>query len=161
MEFRTEETGYDGEWFPYLHFFSHDSMFQTNESQKPLLLREIYEEFVAPYILPSIDDWYNLSDDVIYTPSDKPNDRNPPAEGMTDLEKLAHRSFEDCGRACVEQSRCYQWVYFDDTCGFSHSFRFGRKRKPEDGVSYKSGFDIEKIEQDVKDHPCPSPLWLS
>ncbi|RFU27329.1 hypothetical protein B7463_g8995, partial [Scytalidium lignicola] len=133
---------------------------QRPDMQKPLLINELYSQFIAPRIRPSIDNWYNLSDDVIYTAPENPDPRNKPADQMSDLEKVAHKSFKDCGRACEEQPRCYQWVYFGDKCGFSHSYRFGRKRMPEDGVKYKSGFVLDKIEKDRKEHNCKSPQWL-
>ncbi|KAH8812628.1 hypothetical protein F5884DRAFT_702064 [Xylogone sp. PMI_703] len=133
---------------------------QRPDIKKPVLIYEIYNQFIAPILRKSIDDWYNRSDDVIYTAPENPNPRNKPADKLSELEKVAHKSFEDCGRACEEQTRCYQWAYFDNTCGFSHSYRLGAKKRPMDGVSYKSGFLLERIEKDRQEHKCTKPKWV-
>lgn len=128
--------------------------------QKPLLLQELYEDFIQPHVHAEREDWYNLSDDIVYRPPGVEGDRQKSREDMTPIEKDAHKSFEHCGRACEEQSRCFQYVYYSQTCGFSYSYRLGTRRLPEDGTSYKSGWNMAKIAQDQAAYPCPSPEWL-
>lgn len=132
-----------------------DSVFQ-----KPLLLQELYQGFVGPQIQAKLEDWYNLSDDVLYKPPEADRDRTKPDDLMSDLEKEAHLSIEHCDRACEEEPRCFQYVYYGTTCGFSYSYRFGHRRVPEEGMSYRSVWKLDKIAQDQEANPCPSPQWL-
>ena len=79
---------------------------------------------------------------------------------MSALEKDAYKSFEDCGKACVEQDRCFQYTFRDGVCGFSYSYRLGYRRKPEDGKNFKSGFAVEKIKKYVEANTCEEVEWL-
>lgn len=79
---------------------------------------------------------------------------------MSELEKNAYKSFEDCGKACEEQDRCWQYVFHDGTCGFSFSFRLGYKKEKENGKSFKSGFAVEKIKKYSETNTCQSVEWL-
>lgn len=128
--------------------------------QKPLLLQELYQHLIDPHLDANREDWYNLSDDILYRPPGAEGDRQKSREEMSPLEKDAHMSFEHCGRACEDQSRCFQYVYYTQTCGFSYSYRLGRRRLPESGTTYKSGWNRAKIARDQAAHPCPSPQWL-
>lgn len=135
---------------------------QTNWlSQKPLLLRDLYAGMVASDIIAERDEWYNLSDDLMYRAPGVNGDRQKPNEDMSSIEKEAYMSFEHCRRACEEQDGCYQFVYSDQLCGFSYSYRLGRKRlRDPSGASYKSGWLLYKIARDQAAHPCSSPRWV-
>ena len=134
---------------------------QIQDVTKPLLLKELYAGMVAAEVHAERDDWYNLSDDLMYRGPGVNGDRQKPEQEMTPVEKEAYMSFEHCSRACEEQDRCFQFVYSDQTCGFSYSYRLGRKRLPEsDGKTYKSGWALAKMARDQAGSPCNSPEWL-
>ena len=135
---------------------------ETNwSSQKPLLLKDLYAGMVASEIPAEREDWYNLSDDMMYRAPGVDGDRQKPSEDMSAIETEAYMSFEHCCRACEEQDRCYQFVYSDQSCGFSYSYRLGRKRLPDSsGISYKSGWLLDKIARDQAAHPCFTPEWI-
>lgn len=134
---------------------------ERSDPMKPLLLSELYQSMTRPHIAPERDDWHNLSDDIEFKPPGVDGGRLKPIEEQTDLEKKAHKSFEDCRAACHESGRCWQFVFHDRTCGFSYSYRSGAKRKPDNGKSFKSGWDLEKIEKDQKGNRCDEPQWLA
>ncbi|KNG86190.1 hypothetical protein ANOM_005524 [Aspergillus nomiae NRRL 13137] len=104
--------------------------------QDPLLISELYDYFMG-------------------------RQRQKSPSEMTPVEKEAYSSFEQCQKACQEHSKCFQFAYHDQTCGFSFSYRLGYQKDPEDGKgSYKSGWILDKIEKDREDHPCKTPEWL-
>lgn len=115
---------------------------------------------MAPGLDAERDDWYNLSDDVLYRSPETEGDHPKSPDHMSPREKEAHTSFEHCGRACEESPRCFQFVYHAQTCGFSYSYRLGRRRLPESGEGYKSGWMLAKIAQDQAANPCTTPEWL-
>lgn len=114
----------------------------------------------APSISAEREDWYNLSDDTVYKAPGEEGGRQKAFEDMSQMEKDAHISFDHCGKACEEEPRCFQYAYFDKTCGFSYSYRLGERRPPESGISFKSGWNLEKIEKDKAENTCVSPDWV-
>jgi hypothetical protein len=116
---------------------------------------------MKPFLTESAEreDWYNLSDDIFYRPPGVDEGRQKSPDDMSALEQSAYKSFEDCGKACEEQQRCFQYVYYDQTCGFSYSYRLGRSRMPESGTNYKSGWAMDKITKDEATF-CSTPEWL-
>lgn len=115
---------------------------------------------IGPEIYAEREDWYNLSDDLFYRPPGINGDRQKSREDMSALEREAHVSFEHCGRACEEQPRCFQYSYSNHECGFSYSYRLGRKRYPESGTTFMSGWNLARIERDQTEHQFSSPEWL-
>jgi hypothetical protein len=89
---------------------------ETNwPSQNPLLLKDLYAGIVASEIAAEREDWYNLSDDLIYRAPGVSGDRPKPNEDMSAIEKEAYMSFEHCRRACEEHDRCYQFIYSEQS----------------------------------------------
>ena len=128
---------------------------------KPLLLKDLYAGMVSASIQAEKEDWYNLSDDLMYRAPGVNGDRQKSEAEMTAVEKEAYKSFEHCRAACEEQARCFQFVYSEQTCGFSFSYRLGAKRLPEeDGKAWKSGWALEKMERDMAAWPCDAVTWL-
>jgi hypothetical protein len=61
---------------------------ETNwPSQNPLLLKDLYAGIVASEIAAEREDWYNLSDDLIYRAPGVSGDRPKPNEDMSAIEK--------------------------------------------------------------------------
>jgi hypothetical protein len=101
------------------------------------------------------DDWYNLSDDLMYRAPGVDGSRQKAPHEMSSLEKEAYRSFEDCGRACEEHPRCFQFDFQDQTCGFSFSYRLGSRK-----MGYRSGWNLQKIDMYRSENVCHEPQWL-
>ncbi|KAE8145405.1 hypothetical protein BDV25DRAFT_71374 [Aspergillus avenaceus] len=127
----------------------------------PLLISELYEPFMGHGLPSERDDWHNLSDDLMFRAPGVDGARQKPQEEMTAAEKEAHLSFEQCGKACDEHPKCFQYMYHGQTCGFSYSYRLGSQKLPDEVEGpYKSGWLSKKIEKDRKDHACREPEWL-
>ncbi|KAI9651253.1 hypothetical protein NHQ30_001291 [Ciborinia camelliae] len=89
---------------------------------------------------------------------------------LSDIEKEAYKSFEACGRACENQTECFQWVYYDRTCRLSTSIRLGNYQAPTNGkdkgddgkpeqVGWKSGWLVDRINEWVENNECKEPDW--
>ncbi|KAF9887925.1 hypothetical protein FE257_009447 [Aspergillus nanangensis] len=128
----------------------------------PFSLGEMYEHFMGQDLPSERDDWHNLSDDVIFRAPGVEGSRQIPAEKMTDVQKTAYGSFEQCHLACDEDPRCFQYLYdsMEQTCGFSYSYRLGARRVAENQHRYKSGWMREKIQKDVMENSCSGPEWV-
>jgi hypothetical protein len=82
-------------------------------------------------------------------------------EKISDIEKEAYKSFENCGEACKENPGCFQWVWYDKTCRLQTSFRLGNFQAPSDDgkVVYKSGWMVDKINEWTAENTCKEPQW--
>jgi hypothetical protein len=120
------------------------------------------------------EDWDNFSEDVKFeappappaaTPRSQDESRegsvashadDAEVEGRDELQEAkardAYSSLEGCKRACRADSRCFQYSFSSSSpsaggkCFLNERFRFGQRRAPENGVSWHSGWDTEKIE---------------
>jgi hypothetical protein len=86
---------------------------------------------------------------------------NAKRENISDIEKEAYKSFENCGEACKENPDCFQWVWYDKTCRLQTSFRLGAFKAPSDDgkVVYKSGWMVDKINEWTAENTCKKPQW--
>lgn len=117
-------------------------------------------------------DWDNFSDDRVYrTPDVKPDDRQRAWWELTELEKKAHKSFEDCGNICKEDKGCYQWSYHEQSssedkfepgvCRVSWSFKVGERATKKEGITIQSGWNVENIAKfRAEKSPCKEPQWV-
>ena len=123
-------------------------------------MRELYEQFMDPVVTAEKEDWDNLSDDAVFRRPENDDGYGKAPEDWS-IQERAHLSFENCLEACALYSRCFQHLYRDDgACGLSYSYRLGRKRDPEVGVSFKSGWDLPRIAKVRALAPCHSPHWV-
>ena len=106
------------------------------------------------------DDWDNLSNDLVFRGPGLQSEYDIPEDEMTTAQKVAYVSFENCKKACEQHYTCFQFVYYDQTCGLSLSYRLGRRRGPGDGVRYRSGWDLARIGYSQNDMPCISVDWI-
>ncbi len=76
------------------------------------MIKDLYEAFMAPKMQVSRSDWDNLSDDVCYLNPDPEaqeraqdfeRDRQKPESEMTDIEKDAWKSWENCAKVCESE----------------------------------------------------------
>lgn len=101
------------------------------------------------------EEWDNLSGDLLFGVNGTLR-----TDEMTTLQKEAHQSVESCQKACDEHPHCYQYVYYNQTCGFSFSYRLGQKRSDDDGIRYRSGWDLARIGRSQADMLCIIPQWI-
>ena len=143
-------------------------LYKNRGSDKPLLIRDIYYEFLEPHITPRRDDWDNKSEDRFYLDMDRQDEkkwddwkvgRMKKQEDMSELEKAAHKSFDDCSRACLSVGEdCFQFAYQDGLCGFQRSFRLGKPLKKE-SKPMSSGWNVELIKKWTKERSNCETIW--
>ncbi|KAH6637275.1 hypothetical protein F5144DRAFT_592195 [Chaetomium tenue] len=146
-----------------INSFWHFERKQTRkQTKRPLLLRDIYDEFLAPHLNETRADWDNLADNRFYLdPERKWSDwqlkRTKKAEEYNEQEKNAHKSFEDCGAACksLGAGDCFRYKYVDGACSISNAFIMGKPVKPADDDKDRtmSGWDMDKIKAWVAEQP--------
>ncbi|KAF4628220.1 hypothetical protein G7Y89_g9929 [Cudoniella acicularis] len=80
---------------------------------------------------------------------------------LTKFEKDAWKSFENCRELCEKDKKCFQFVFFENTCKLGHSFRLGNYMAPDrDGeVVWKSGWMMGKIRKFQEGNVCKGPEW--
>lgn len=119
----------------------------------PVRIRDLYRKFVAPRLEATRDDWDNLSDDFFYLNtsasaySEWELERVKPGE-LTKREAVAHRSFDDCRRACQSDKSCMQYRFWNGICSVSRSIRHGKPAKKEEDKwwEYRSGWMVDRIQ---------------
>jgi hypothetical protein len=116
---------------------------------------------MRPHLASEREDWDNLSGDLVY---ESPDVQDEARQGgwwsRNDPKSYAYKSIDECIRACKENRRCFQYVYYGQTCKLSTSFHLGGKRLPESDVKFRSGWDLERIAQFQEDNsPCKGPLY--
>lgn len=146
-----------------INSFWHFERKQTRkQTTRPLLLRDIYDEFLAPHLNETRADWDNLADNRFYLdPERKWSDwqlkRTKKAEEYNEQEKKAHKSFEDCGAACksLGAGDCFRYKYVDGACSISNAFIMGKPVKPADDDKDRtmSGWDMDKIKAWIAEQP--------
>ncbi|KJZ80209.1 hypothetical protein HIM_00059 [Hirsutella minnesotensis 3608] len=128
---------------------------------KAMRIKDLYHRFVKERMVARRDNWDNLSEKVYYLdPSSYPYAdwelSRAKTEDLSDLEKRAHKSFEDCRRACYSLDQCFQFRFHHGICSVSYNFKLGYPTKIEkeedEHWSYQSGWNLEKIERWIEEH---------
>ena len=107
---------------------------------------EIFNHFVNASLIPLREDWTNLSDDIVYTPSPDDPDRTYNGRKWAELSQIQQASpasADNCKKACDEDDDCFQWQHHDKECALHHSIRMGGSKK--DAKSWVSGWKMAKI----------------
>lgn len=139
-------------------------------SSKPLLFREIYNEFVASKLVRMRKDWDNACNDRFYLDRHDPTkkweqstlDRMKPEREYSELEKVAHKSAEDCERACesLGGNEFFMWKYTPGVCSMAKFFNLGLPVKPQEHTV--SGWQIKKIDAWIQEQgECEGASWPS
>ncbi|KAK4235567.1 glycosyltransferase [Achaetomium macrosporum] len=141
-------------------------------SPRPLVLKDIFDEFLAPHLNATREDWDNLADNRFYLDLDDPArkwedwqvKRMKKADEYNEYEKKAHLSFDDCGAACrsLPPDECFRYKYHNGACSISNSFIMGKpvKRENKDADRVMSGWDVEKIHAWIqKQGSCDKIKW--
>ncbi|KAJ4288833.1 hypothetical protein N0V88_007162 [Collariella sp. IMI 366227] len=160
-----------GDYMFALAMKEHTEVTVQQMNHTPLVLRDIYHEFLAPKLNATRADWDNLAENRFYldTTGDRKWDewktKRMKEEGkLNEFEKVAHESAEACAAACesLEGDECFRWKYVDGECAFANSFAMGKpvKREKEEKKRMTSGWDVDKIEKWVeKQGECGKVKW--
>jgi len=146
-------------------FFKKNS--ESLTTQRTMLLKDIYAHFLAPKMRASREDWDNLSDDVFYLDRDAKKHEDWVLERtkkgpMSQVERKAHKSYDDCRAMCEAVKDCFQFMYHDGVCASSTSFKLGRPNRSEQMLSkrYRSGWIVPKINKWIeRQGECKKPIW--
>lgn len=140
---------------------------QQRGFSSPLLIRDIFFQFVEPLLTETRLDWDNGSKDEWYLDTRSETHSQQEVEKaqkgtLTPLEKNAHKSARDCAAACRANEECFQYLYQNNICRMHKSIKHGQ---PTDAASndkerYVSGWDVYKIRAWAREHQhCSSVLW--
>ncbi|KAI0598687.1 hypothetical protein F4775DRAFT_553898 [Biscogniauxia sp. FL1348] len=154
-------------------FWEFEKQFYHNQSsslarQRPLLFRDIYEEFLAAKIQPKRQDWDNRSDDVQYLDVEAeysvPQMSHVKRDGLSPVEANAHKSFEHCQKMCDEVNDCLQFSYHDGICSYHRGISLGKptKRSDKESERWTSGWAVDKIDAWIQQQgQCEQEIiWL-
>ncbi|KPM46289.1 hypothetical protein AK830_g373 [Neonectria ditissima] len=109
-----------------------------------LQIKDMYESFFAPTLIPQRDDWDNLSDDVCFIApdevsqaeaSDHQKGRQKSEDDKNPVERQAHLSQEHCSRVCVSEGLDISQEEYDSMDSDSERFALVHsryERKSED-----------------------------
>ncbi|KAK0705822.1 hypothetical protein B0T21DRAFT_299118 [Apiosordaria backusii] len=142
---------------------------QSGTKARPLVIRDIFDEFLAPRLNDTREDWDNNADNRFYL--DQSNDRKwddwmtnrmKKQDQYNEYERKAHESFEACGAACKSLgNECFMYRYKDGACSIANAFQLGKPLKKATGNDRTmSGWDVEKIKKWVAEQPaCDEIHW--
>ncbi|KAI0479497.1 hypothetical protein GGR56DRAFT_665201 [Xylariaceae sp. FL0804] len=137
---------------------------------QPVLLRDVFHEFVGPQLQPRREDWDNISETGYYRePGAEHEDSDDDGRDerqvhrahedhhhgrhrLTAVERSAHKSFEHCQKMCDDTKGCFQFSYHDGICAYHRGFLLGRPARGADtgGRGRTSGWNIDTIESWVR-----------
>lgn len=148
------------------------SRFETFQREhgfaKPVRIKDIYHHFVAAKMTEQHrSQWDNMAGDVTYLdPSPEAGHEDwqiarAKLEGLSEVEAAAHRSFDDCWRACDHDGWCFQFVWRNEICVLGHSFALGGPRVEEaDKDRWESGWHVGRIQAWVSaNEACGDIVW--
>jgi hypothetical protein len=153
-------------------FWAFDRKRSKEKPNEPLLIRDIYREYLAPALQGKRLDWDNFSNDRYYLDLED-KDRNwedwkvkrmKKRDKYNEFETRAHKSYDDCLAACksLDHDECFQFQYTDGQCSFSKAFKMGKPVKKEKDAKKRlaSGWDVAKINAWInKQGNCNNVKW--
>lgn len=94
-------------------------------------------------------------------PHDKRLVKREQRKKLTEIEKVAHVSFENCAKACDATPECFQYVHHEKECKLGHSFRLGKYSSPGRGdrILWRSGWNVTRIRKWTEENLCEGPQW--
>jgi hypothetical protein len=138
----------------------------NNVAPRPVLLRDMYVEYMLPRLSDTRDDWNNVSEDLIYlnrTPREDEAEHVVPVGKQNVFERVAHESPDACRTACENTQDCFQYSYFyEGKCVLGRSFKIGYPTKHEEELAKRqtSGWMVDRIKAWVeKQGECKTVKW--
>jgi Fringe-like len=128
------------------------------KSQDVLTIEDFYRGYIESQIVAYRDDWDNESADIVI---EAPKEEvEQPKKSLRWKWDEPYKSFNLCGKACQENPECFMFRHHGETCSLGRSWKLGRKRLLENGVSWKSGWNLNRINKfKAENSPCKAPLW--
>ncbi|KAK9234746.1 hypothetical protein V1525DRAFT_412093 [Lipomyces kononenkoae] len=103
---------------------------------QPILFKDVYHEFVMPYLRGDRqNNWDNVADIREYS---KDNEK------QKDSQNTAYESYESCSNACDKWEDCMMFRYRPGYCGLSDEIRLGKKHEDGDN-SFSSFWRLDRI----------------
>lgn len=133
---------------------------------QPLRIKDLYHKFMEPHLLEDRADWDNLSDDTVYLNTsmakyDEWEINRAKKDGLSNEEAQAHKSFEDCKKACQSIDDCLQFRYQNYICRTSRKLKHGKPsaKENEEFKRFLSGWNVERIKAWIdKQGDCSGPV---
>ncbi|KAK9464241.1 hypothetical protein V1512DRAFT_268792 [Lipomyces arxii] len=114
----------------------------------PILYKDVYREFVMPYITETRHRWDNYADAWEYALEREKDPKNPV--------ETAYHSLKDCAAACEAWDKCLQYRYKKGWCGVTDVIRLGKKEMG-DGDKYTSAWMLDRIKHIRRTSECDAP----
>ncbi|KAF9886753.1 hypothetical protein FE257_011130 [Aspergillus nanangensis] len=95
------------------------------EKKGPLRHRDIFHEFVAPYLQPRVEFWDNWSSKYDIRSSNVANVEPPSTVKSPEVFRSSWKSVDACEAACVSWAECVQWSYYEDRCKMDSAVLLG------------------------------------
>ncbi|KAK0611898.1 glycosyltransferase family 31 protein [Immersiella caudata] len=150
-------------------FWSFERSWNSVSRYRPLLIKDVYHQYLGPKLQSIREDWDNNSNDQHYfDPTSRSQDWSDKKDKVKDrdkynaAEKVAHLSAGKCAAACKSAKECFQWKYYHGLCSFHKEFSMGKpvKRHPDSAKQVISGWDVEKILKWINDQgDCGRVDW--
>ncbi|KAH7312812.1 hypothetical protein BKA65DRAFT_372553, partial [Rhexocercosporidium sp. MPI-PUGE-AT-0058] len=150
------------------HVLPHEvsAIWRFERRREETIFSDLYFQFVEPLLVDERENWDNLAHGMTYSAEELSKLENKWAkedrlDKQTDIEKVAHISFENCAKACTARPECFQYVHGDTKCKLGHSFRLGKYAAPGHGdrIEWRSGWNLTRIRTWTKENPCEAPKW--
>ncbi|KAG4424754.1 hypothetical protein IFR04_002102 [Cadophora malorum] len=138
-----------------LHHLSPEGMveftaFEDRRENKstPLTHEEIFNTFVLSSLVAEKENWDNLA-------SEKGE------FGKTGGVTSETSSFEECGKACEADEKCFQYSHHGTTCNIGMSVRLGYKRDLDSEGLWRSGWNLTRLRDWALKQPKCGPTTFS
>lgn len=63
------------------------------------------------------------------------------------------KTFEQCAQACANDDNCLQYVHDGQKCYVGLTARLGKEKKPQDGKTWRSGWNETRINSWASQQP--------
>ena len=124
----------------------------------PYVMKDVFNHFVQPHLTEELEDWNNLSQDIVYEKTSADEDES--WRSTSDDHQKAIHDPEACQFACKENDQCLQWSYQPSPgkCSLGKVIRFG-KRVDSDEFGFKSGWMLDRIDAFKSKMEPVQPNW--
>lgn len=138
---------------------------ENTSEPHPVLIRDMYLEYFLPRATDARDDWNNASKDVLLlgrAPTEDEKGIAVPDAKKSDIERVAHASFEGCRAACKATASCFQFSFVGEgKCALGKSFKIGYPtgKEKDEAKRTRSGWLTERIKGWVEEQGECEPEW--
>ncbi|GES58186.1 hypothetical protein ATEIFO6365_0004033700 [Aspergillus terreus] len=121
------------------------------EKRGPIRYRDIFNEFVAPYLRERVEWWDNWSSKHDIRSNTAEKAEVPDTVKSADTWRSAWKSVDACEAACKSWAQCVQWSYYEDRCKMDSMMLLGSGIPPGDSrretsLPWTSGWLKRRVE---------------